>query len=488
MNPLHPQTARAHQKLLAELFRLERRGDFDRALDALQGLWDDITEAPAVAEFDLRARAETYLRCGALIGFLGHIRQIPTAQERSKNLLTEARSLFLQIYEPVKVAECENYLALAYWRTGEINEAASWIEEAFSHELSPTSDTRLYSHVIRNLLFLAQKRFSDICSNFAEQERLFVGSADDFLLGNFYMNFGLASRNLGDIETALTALETSRQFFEASGNRIQVAMAENNLSFLHKSVGRFDRAHAAIDHATRLFREIKDRTREGFALDTKALIYFDEGNFADALATVDSALAILDKSENFGYLTATISTKARIQLYLNDFSTATLTLLQAVELAKLHISEEAATDLIREFEAEWKKRNSPKPARTRVPSGLAKELKLAMPPSISHYDEYHGVWINNSDLEPHGLSRGSLAVVVPSAVRRGDLVALIEHENDLVSCGFYDSDFGIICLETGAAEPQLFNQSDVTVLGRIVGVCDAAGTSDETMDVRALNL
>ena len=56
--------------------------------------------------------------------------------------------------------------------------------------------------------------------------------------------------------------------------------------------------------------------------------------------------AILDKYS--------IATKARIQLYSDDFSTATLTLLEAVELAKLRISETAAMNLIREFEKSLK--------------------------------------------------------------------------------------------------------------------------------------
>jgi len=98
------------------------------------------------------------------------------------------------------------------------------------------------------------------------------------------------------------------------------------------------------------------------------------------------------------------------------------------------------------------------------------------------------VWINNSDLEPFGLSRGSLAIVVSAGVKRGDLIALIELDSDLVSCGFYDADFGIICLEAGGSEPQLFNQADVKILGRIVGVCDAKETIEGAMEVSPLNI
>ena len=488
MNPREPHIARAHKALTRELFSLERCGEFDQALNSLKGIWDDTTALPTVDGLEPRMAAEVYLRCGALLGFLGHIRQIPTSQDRSKNLLTKARSAFLEIYDNEKIAECENYLALAYWRMGEVNEAANWVDESLSRELSETSDTRLYSHVIRNLVRLSQKRFAEIRSSFSDLEQVFLKFGDDFLTGNFYMNFGVASRNLGDVDAALNAHETARNLFARSGNRIQVAMAENNLSHLYKHQRRFGDAHDAIDRASELVREIGDRTREGFSYDTKALIYFDEGRFDLALEAVNQAITILGTSENFGYLTETITTKAKIQLHLDGFSTATLTLLEAVELAKVRISEEAAHRLIRDFENALDARNATNAVssdRTGVASG---DLQLILPPAIAHYKEYQGVWITNSDLEAYGLSRGSLAVVVPTTVKRGDLVAVMEIENESVSCGFYDTDFGIVCLEAGGTEPQLFDKSAIKVLGKIVGVCRAEKVSNGTVDVEPINL
>ena len=101
---------RAHVLLLRELLVLERSGRFDQAFSELNGIWDDVTARPNVEGLDVRISAELLLRCGALIGFLGHSRQIPTAQDQSRNLLTESRSLFLQAYDMLKTAECENYL------------------------------------------------------------------------------------------------------------------------------------------------------------------------------------------------------------------------------------------------------------------------------------------------------------------------------------------------------------------------------------------
>ena len=491
MEPHRPQIpTSAYSELLRELHKLERSGKFDQALHELRCVWDDTTKEPNLAGLDGRVAAETLLRCGALIGFLGHIRLIPTAQERSKNLLTEARCRFLEIYDTEKLAECDNYIALAYWRTGESREAMNWVEEALSHDIEESSDSRLYSHVIRNLILLSQKQFAEVVSNFRVLEHLFTRETDPFLTGSIHNNFGLACKNLGDTATAVSALKKARDLFLASGHKLQVALTENNLSQAYKAEGRFDRAHAAADRSISLYQEIKDRTREGFTLDTKALIYFEEGKYNKALATVEQAIDILGKSENFAYLAETLGTKARIQLYTDDFSRATLTLLEAVEIAKLRIGDEAATDLIREFEATLDMRNSEdgKAAALERRGIATDELKLILPPSLAEFEGYQGVWITNSDLEPEGLMRGSLAIVVSAEVRRGDLVAVVEIETDQVSCGFFDADFGIICLEAGASEPQLFIESDVRILGKIVGVCEAEKTSDGSMRVRALKL
>jgi hypothetical protein len=77
---------------------------------------------------------------------------------------------------------------------------------------------------------------------------------------------------------------------------------------------------------------------------------------------------------------------------------------------------------------------------------------------------------------------------VSEKIRRGDLVALVELKTDLVSCGFYDSDFGIVCLEAGGSEPQLFDKADVKILGKIVGVSNAEKNADGSMEVLPLDL
>lgn len=461
------------------LFDLEKRGEYEEALAELNEIWDDTTTLPKVEGFEPRMAGEIILRCGSLIGFLGHNKQIPNAQEKSKNLLTEAHRRFFDIYDVEKIAECENYLALAYWRTGELSEAETWIEEALSHALPDSSVIRLYTYIIKCLVLLAGKNYEEIISTLAPLENEFLTYADFRLKGNFFNHQAIALKNLGKPSEALNKFELARFYHQKSQHQIYLGTVENNLAQLYKTERRFAKAHEAIDSANKIFKQLKDKTREGFSLDTKAQIYFAEQKYTEALETIEAAIKILKKGENAAYLVETYLTKTKILLYLDGFSAATLCLFDAVQIAKTQISEAAAEKLVKEFEAALQEKNVPKPAEEFAElQPLSENIELVVPPEIAHYAEIQGVWIKNTHLESIGLKKGSLAVVAKVKINRGDLAAVLEIENDSVSCGFYDTDFGIISLEGVNSDPQLFDEAGVKILGKIVGVCSSGKNAD----------
>ncbi len=86
------------------------------------------------------------------------------------------------------------------------------------------------------------------------------------------------------------------------------------------------------------------------------------------------------------------------------------------------------------------------------------------------------------------MKKGILAVVAGEQVKRGDLAAVCEIETDSVICGFYDSEFGIICLESVGGEPQLFDEEKIRILGKIVGVCSSETSTDGKMIVEPINV
>lgn len=485
MKILHTQTPAFAEKL----FSLERCGKYEEALAELRDVWEDTTVFPNIEEFEPRPAAEIFLRCGSLIGFLGHNKQIPNAQEKSKNLLTEARHRFLDIYDIKKVAECENYLALAYWRTGELVEAETWVEESLSHDLPNFTDVKLYSRIIQSMIFVSNGKYSEVVTTLKQNEKYFFECSDAFLTGSFCTNLGVAYKNIGKMAETAKYFELARLYHQKSRHQIYLGTVENNLAQLYKSERRFAKAHEAIDNATKIFKQIKDKTREGFSLDTKAQIYFAEQKYAQALEIIETAIKILKKGENAAYLVETYLSKTKILLYLDDFSAATFCLFDAVQIAKTQISEDAAENLVKEFEAALFEKNAPKSIEDFIPlESSDKNLELIIPPEMAHYKEFQGIWIKNTHLESIGLKKGSLAVVVKENIKRGDLAAVLEIENNSVRCGFYDADFGIISLEGVNSDPQLFDENSVRILGKIVGFCNAGENSDGQMIIETIKI
>lgn len=473
-------------RLIGKLKDLERSGRYDEALAELRDIWKDTSAVPETDALKPRVAAEIYLRCGSLIGFIGHNRQLPDAQERSKNLLTEAHRRFLQLDDLEKIAECENYLALAYWRAGELIEAGTWIEMALGRNLPETSPALIYATLTKTVIMLSEDRFDAVIRCLEQHREIFRKNADDFLKGCFHTNLALALTNLGETSGAVQNLELARHFHHRSGHRIYLGTVENNLAQIHKSRGDFARAHRAVENATNIFARIKDRTRTGFALDTQAQIFFAEKKYVEALKTVDRALMFLEKSENAAYLAETYLTKTKILIALDDISSATMCLFDAVQLAKTHIGEKAARNMVREFEVAVRCQVAPPAASSAEEKPAGGKLELVLPPSLAHYQDYQAVRIKNRHLEKIGLKPDSLAIVVDRKIKRGDLVAISEIKNGSVICGFYDSDFGLICLEGIDSAPQLLNESEVRILGKIVGVCEMEKTPDGKLKVRPI--
>jgi tetratricopeptide (TPR) repeat protein len=508
MNVSHHKHSVRPDLLWKRLFKYERCGKYEEGLAETRELWPDTNFLPNLEGLEARDAAELLLRCGSLFGFLGHTKQLPNAQEKSKNLLSEARNRFLDFYDVEKIAECENYTALSYWRLGELNEAETYAETALSHDLPSANATRLYSVIILTIVQLTTKRFEQAARLLGENEYDFVKCGDAFLLGSFSSHMGIAMNKLGRGPEALDRFKAARMYHQRSGHEPYLAMVDNNLALTYKAHRKFDLAHSASDSAASIFGKLKNRNNEGFSLDTKAGIYIAEGRYEEAVGVADKALGILQKGDNTFYRIETLMTKVRALVFLGNIAEAAFCLSQAVGLALVKTGEDSARKLAGRFEEALEERAShalkeaasQAPAKAEKPAASRRtgttrgetatgDLHLVLPPSLSQYTDFQGVWINGSHLERAGLRDGSLAVVVNEPVNRGDLIAVAGVDSELVSCGLYDTEFGIVSLEgLDDSGPKLFDRHDIKILGRIVGVCNAGKDRDGKMIVEAVDL
>lgn len=331
---------------LSEVICAEEKGQYDLAFQYLAPFWDSISQFPNAIGLTVEESAELFLRCGGVIGFLGNSQKILNSQEISKNLLTQAHQRFLSLSNIEKTAECENYLSLAYSRTGEFTEAADWLNESLSKNLPEYHPTRINSYVIETLLDIDSGKYEKVIQRCNELKELFEKHAGDLFNGSFHNHLAIAHKNLGNNDDALIHLKLARNFFRDANHQIYYGTSVNNLAQLLHNVGLYEEAHNCAQNARQIFEQIGDKTREGYSLDTRAQIFIAEGKFDKALKSANNAIELLEGGESYRKLVESYRTKFKILLKLNRLSEALIVMTAAHNIAALYISQELSREII----------------------------------------------------------------------------------------------------------------------------------------------
>ncbi len=336
---------------LSEAFDAEVKGQYQKAFQYLAPFWDGNSQFPNTAGLSAEESAELFLRLGAIIGFLGNTQKIFSSQEISKNLLTQAHQRFSAFSDNAKTAECENYLALAYSRTGEFAEAADWLSESLLKNLPEVHPTRLNSYIIETLLDIEGGNYEKVIRRCDELKELFENRAGDLFNGSYHNHLAIAHKNLGNNVSALKHLKIARTYFQKADHKIYFGATENNLAQLLHKVGLYEEAHLSAQKARKIFEIIGDKIREGFSLETRAQIFAAEGKFDYALQYVNSAIDLIEGGESHRKLVESYRTKADILLQLNRLSEALMVMTAAHNIAALYITQELSKEVIESFAA-----------------------------------------------------------------------------------------------------------------------------------------
>jgi tetratricopeptide (TPR) repeat protein len=322
--------------------QLEVVGKYTDAAAVLSPFWSDVNELPNTSSLNIQEHAEIHLRCGSLVGFIGGCNQTLNSQELAKNLLTEARDLFLSLEIIEKVAECETYLAATYLRIGEIQEAKSWLNTAFHHKLNENSETRLYTHLIQGIALLADKNHDELIEKYEQIEKHFRSSFNYALQGGFNNNYAVALMRLGKREKAVERFDLAKFFYGKIGHHLYLGIIENNLAGMFQIDGKCEEAHKYILSALSTFQSLGDKNREGYSFDTRSQIFMSEGRYKEALECSNQAVKLLESGENYCYLANSMQTKSHIEFYLKDYANSLKTMIGSVNIASLHISQTQA--------------------------------------------------------------------------------------------------------------------------------------------------
>jgi CheY-like chemotaxis protein len=319
---------------------LEESGDYEGAREAMDELWSQIGERPALDGLDQEATAEVLLRAGVLTSCIGSAKQIEGAQETAKNLISESIAIFETLQQVEKAAEAQTDLAYCYWRQGAFDEARVLLQEVLSRLADKDSEVKAIALIRSAIVERSAKRYYEALRIHIDAAPLFEKSMNHAIKGKFHVGFAIVLRNLGTaegrddyIDRALIEYVAASYHFEQAGHERFCARVENNLGILFSTIGKFTEAHEHVERARRIFVKLKDSGSVAQVDETRARVLLAEGRNDEAEKVAGAAVQALEKGGEQSLLAEALTTHGITLARTGQHERARLILQRAVEVA-----------------------------------------------------------------------------------------------------------------------------------------------------------
>jgi tetratricopeptide (TPR) repeat protein len=327
---------------LCELAKnFEEAGEFNQAAEILRPFWSGISNRPVTKSLEEKAQAELLLRTGTLTGWLGSAKQVPGAQEKAKDLISESAALFERLVLPEKVAEARVDLSICYWREGALDEARVTLRLVLDDLKESGSDQRLRALLNSALVEWTATRDQDALQICTDAAPLFQASSNNALKGKFHNTFGGVLKNLGIarnredyIDRALVEFAAASYHFEQAGHNRFLARVENNVGFLFATIRRFEEAHEHLKRARALHISVGDHGGAAGAEDTRAQAFLLEGKYDEAERLARRAVDVLRQGGEQAVLAEALTTYGRALARLKQTNVAKVALDQALDISQ----------------------------------------------------------------------------------------------------------------------------------------------------------
>jgi tetratricopeptide (TPR) repeat protein len=321
---------------------LLRLGDYAGSAKSLGALWPGVGLMPSRNGHGDEFYARLLMTCGFLTIKLGNIGQVKV-QAIAKDMLTESARLFGG--HPDRQTAWLR-LGAVYLLCGEYNEAATLAETL----LNTDTDVEVVfaATLVRAIAEIGLKQAGKSLDSLASVEML-VPVVPTIDQGKFYLNRGVAWRNLSEPNKAIEDYNRALELFEDVKALRWEAATANNLAGVYTDLGQFQRAHTFVERAISLFRQLGDKAHEAKSWDQSARIYLKEEKFNWAERNASTAVAML-VGDNQTWRAEALVTHG-IALSRIGYQRATDDLLEAVRICEhvgsLQQADEARLELWR---------------------------------------------------------------------------------------------------------------------------------------------
>lgn len=338
-------------------------GQYEAAREALGELWPGIGERPDVKKLPPAVAAEVLHQCGALTGLLGGARNVSGAQERAKDLLTEAVRKFQSQGKYQKASEAQCELGACYWRLGAHDDARVTMREA----LKPLtdSDAELKARILIRLTLaeIWDNKYYEALNILKEAEPVFE-SASDALKGRWHGQKGLVLRRLATAEgqadyfdKAIIEYTAAIYHYERAKHERYCALNLNNLAFLLYKLGRCADAHEHLDRAQFIFTKLKDAGNLAQVDETRARVLVAEKRYRDADRLIAGVIKTFEQGGESGLLADAFTVQGVVWARLGVVDSSVSVLRKAMKVGQasgaITNAGHAALTLIEEHGATW---------------------------------------------------------------------------------------------------------------------------------------
>jgi tetratricopeptide (TPR) repeat protein len=284
------------------------RGQYEAACEALGELWPGVGQRPEVKKLPPVTAAEVLLQCGTLTGWLGSARSVQGAQEKAKDLLSEALRKFKSQGKRAKVSEAQYELGMCYWRLGSYDESRVTLEEALKELGENDGELKAKMLIRRSLVEVWTGRYHGAWKVLEEAAAFFEGCGDA-LKGRWHGQKGLVFRRLATAEgqadyfdKAIIEYTAAIYHYEQARHERYCGTNLNNLAFLLYKLGRHREAHEHLDRAEFIFTKLKDPGNVAQVDETRARVLIAEGLHREADRILAGVVKTFEQGSEFALL------------------------------------------------------------------------------------------------------------------------------------------------------------------------------------------
>jgi tetratricopeptide (TPR) repeat protein len=321
-------------KRCAKAAELIYAGQYEQAKEALGGFWRSVGERPTVDHYPPETAGEILLQCGVLSSLLGNA-QASLAQEKAKDMVSEARRLFQSCDNLSKISEANCELGGCYFRAGAYEEARIMYAQAFNGATPEQHCKTVIGAAIVEIFTGRYERADEIL----REAKPFFDDASDALKARWHGQLGLLLRRsargrIEFLDRAIIEFTAAIYHYERAGHIRFCGRNLNNLAPILYKLGRYAEAHEQLDRAHLIFSRLRDKGNVAQVEETRARALIAEGRYVDAGRVIKGVVEILERGGESALLVDALTNKAIVQARLADHVQASQTFRHAIRLGE----------------------------------------------------------------------------------------------------------------------------------------------------------